>query len=160
MRCATCKLAVNETRKIVYSGKNICFCSQTCYASFLSKEKENEDRNFLYKTICRVFGITTMDAKLYAQVKKLKEKDNLSYKNITAILHYMYDIRNMTVYSPTLYYVPEHIEEAKEYYLNLRAREARTAQAIAETKALPTKVVRPNYGGTRTSKLKIDPSMV
>ena len=57
MRCETCKKLVDSQRMIVYNGKDVSFCSQTCYTSFLYLEKEKEDRNFLYKEICRIFGI-------------------------------------------------------------------------------------------------------
>lgn len=160
MRCATCKKLVNEKQMIVYSGMGICFCSQACYTSFLSKEKEKEDRNFLYKEICRIFGISKLDEKLFAQVKRLKENEKLTYKNIAAVLHYMYDIQRLTIYSPTLYYVPDYIDKAKQYYQSLKERQAQTVKAIAEMKALPTKTVRPNYNNKRVSRLKIDPSKV
>ena len=39
MRCATCKKLVDEKQMIVYNGKDICFCDQTCYTYFLSKQK-------------------------------------------------------------------------------------------------------------------------
>lgn len=160
MKCATCKKIVNEKEMIVYNGKDVYFCSKTCYTSFLSKEKEKEDRNFLYKEICRIFGIGQMTDKLYAQVKRLKENEKLTYKNISAILHYMYDVQHLTVYSPTLYYVPEYIDKAKQYYQSLKEREQKTIKAIAEMKAMPQKVVRPNYNGKRNSRLKIDPNEV
>ena len=58
MRCETCKKLVDSQRMIVYNGKDVSFCSQTCYTSFLYLEKEKEDRNFLYKEICRIFSIS------------------------------------------------------------------------------------------------------
>lgn len=160
MRCAMCKKLVDEKQMIVYNGKDICFCNQTCYTSFLSKEKEKEDHDFLYKEICRIFGINKLDEKLFAQIKRLKEKNGLSYKNITAVLHYMYDIQHLTIYTPTLYYVPDYIDKAKQYYQSLRERQAKTVKAIAEMKTMPTKTVRPNYNNKRVSRLKIDPSKV
>lgn len=160
MRCETCKKVVNEQSMIVYNGKGICFCSQTCYTSFLLKEKEKEDRNFLYKEICRIFGIGQMTDKLYVQVKRLKENEKLTYKNITAVLHYMYDIQKMTVYSPTLFYVPEYVDKAKQYYQSLKEREQKAMKAIAEMRALPQRTVRPNYNGKRNSRLRIDPNEV
>ena len=162
MRCETCKKLVDSQRMIVYNGKNVSFCSQTCYTSFLYLEKEKEDRNFLYKEICRIFGIGKMTDKLYSQVKRLKENEKLTYKNIANILHYMYDIKQMPIYSPTLYYVPEHKDSAKEYYHNLKKRELQAAKAIAAAKEqeLPTRTVKPNYKNKRSSGLKIDPSMV
>jgi YHS domain-containing protein len=162
MRCETCKKIVDKSKMIVYSGKNVCFCSQTCYTSFLSLEKEKEDRNFLYKDICRIFGIGQMTEKLYSQVKRLKDNEKLSYKNIRAVLHYMYDIQGMPIYSPTLYYVPENVERAKEYYLAVKVREQKAIQDIAQAKEIQTaaKVIIPNYNKKRASRLKIDPNMV
>ena len=43
----------------------------------------------------------------------------------------MYDIKQKPIYSPTLYYVPEHKDSAKEYYHNLKKRELQVAKAIA-----------------------------
>ena len=72
----------------------------------------------------------------------------------------MYDIQRITIYTPTLYYVPDYIDKAKQYYQSLRERQAQTVKAIAEMKTMPTKTVRPNYNSKRASRLKIDPSKV
>ena len=103
MRCVTCKKLIEGENFIVYNGKGVASCSAACFASFLSAEKEKEDRNYLYKTICRIFYIKEMTGKLYAEVKRTKEEHNLTYKNMAAILHYMYDIKGVKIYSPTLF---------------------------------------------------------
>ena len=161
MRCVTCKKLIEGENFIVYNGKGVASCSAACFASFLSTEKEKEDRNYLYKTICRIFYIKEMNGKLYAEVKRTKEEHNLTYKNMAAILHYMYDIKGVKVYSPTLFYLPQYIDEAKEYYLTLHRREEQAAEAIKKNSNLPSRIIKPNYNGkTRKTGLKINPEDV
>lgn len=161
MRCVTCKKLIEGENFIVYNGKGVASCSTACFASFLSAEKEKEDRNYLYKTICRIFYIKEMTGKLYAEVKRTKEEHNLTYKNMAAILHYMYDIKGVKVYSPTLFYLPQYINEARDYYLTLHRREEQAAEAIKKNSNLPTRIIKPNYNGkTRKTGLKINPEDV
>ena len=161
MRCVTCKKLIEGENFIVYNGKGVASCSAACFASFLSAEKEKEDRNYLYKTICRIFYIKEMTGKLYAEVKRTKEEHNLTYKNMAAILHYMYDIKGVKVYSPTLFYLPQYINEARDYYLTLHRREEQAVEAIKKNSNLPTRIIKPNYNGkTRKTGLKINPEDV
>ena len=190
MRCVTCKKLIEGENFIVYNGKGVASCSAACFASFLSAEKEKEDRNYLYKTICRIFYIKEMTGKLYAEVKRTivedcydkdisfsekrcdcdcpftevkrtKEEHNLTYKNMAAILHYMYDIKGVKVYSPTLFYLPQYIDEARDYYFTLHRREEQAAEAIKKNSNLPSRIIKPNYNGkTRKTGLKINPEDV
>lgn len=161
IRCKTCKQPIENDKIICYNGKDVYFCEQ-CFTSFLITEKEQEERNFLYKTICRIFGINKMTGKLFAEVKRVMEQENLTYKNLTNVLHYMYDIKKIPVYSPTLYYVPHNIKEAKEYYHSIKEREIKAAEAFKKQAQLSPKVVKPNYNriNKRASGLKINPNDV
>ena len=161
MRCVTCKKTLKEDAMFVYNGRGIASCSSECFASFLSAEKEKEDRNFLYKEICRIFNIPEMNGKLYAEVKRTMETHKLTYKNLAAVLHYMYDIAGMKKYSPTLFYVPQYIARAKNYYQQIREREVTAVEAIKKNENRTNKIVKPNYNGkTRKQGLKINPEDV
>ena len=133
-RCKVCGKQCTEETVYAYTGLDVYCCSEQCFTSFLVKEKEKEDRNFCYATISRIFGVKPLNGKLLAEVKRVRENEGLTYKNLAAILHYMYDIKHVPIYSPTLYYVPQHIEAAKEYFLANKKREEQAAELIKKDK--------------------------
>lgn len=161
IKCKVCKKQCNEEKVFVYNGMDVYCCSEECFTSFLNKEKVKEDRNFCYATISRIFGVYPLTAKLLAEVKRTCESENLTYKNLAAILHYMYEIKHLPIYSPTLYYVPQHINAAKEYYLSLKQREEEAEKLIKKDKERNSSIVKPNYKtNKRKTGLKINPEDV
>ena len=160
LRCKVCKKQCAENSMFVY-GLDVYCCSEQCFTSFLNGEKEKEDRNFCYSAISRIFGVYPLTAKLLAEVKRTCESENLTYKNLAAILHYMYEIKHLPIYSPTLYYVPQYIESAKEYFLSLKQKEAQSAALIKKNKERNSSIVKPNYKtNKRKTGLKINPEDV
>ena len=161
-RCKVCGKACVEDTMMFYSGLDIACCSERCFTSFLNKEKEKEDRNFCYATISRIFGLKPLTPKMFAEVKRTCETENLTYKNLAAILHYMYEIKNLPIYSPTLYYVPQHIDAAKAYYRERKEKELTAAALIKKDKERNVSVVKPNYkvNNKRKTGLKINPEDV
>lgn len=161
-RCIYCKKVIQGAEKIVYNGLNESFCSLHCFLKHLEKEKERNEYNFLYKTICRIFHLNQVTPKLFAEIKRLKENEHLTYKQISAILHYMYDIKELTIYSPTLYYVTQYIEDSKNYYNTIKLRELQAKKSIEENSKLPTRIIKPNYNykNKRNNGLKINPDNI
>lgn len=160
-RCKVCKKQCAEDKVFYYSGLDVCCCSEDCFTSFLSKEKEKEDRNFCYSTISRIFGVRPLTPKLLAEVKRAREREGLTYKNLASTLHYMYEIKHLPIYSPTLYYVPQHIEAAKEYFLSIQRKEEQAAALIKKDKERNSSIVKPNYKtNKRKTGLKINPEDV
>lgn len=160
LRCKVCKKQCAENSMFVY-GLDVYCCSEQCFTSFLNGEKEKEDRNFCYSAISRIFGVRPLTPKLFAEVKRLHENEKLSYRNIASVLHYMYEIKHLPIYSPTLYYVPQYIESAKEYFLSLKQKEAQSAALIKKNKERNSSIVKPNYKiNKRKTGLKINPEDV
>lgn len=160
LRCKVCKKQCAENNMFVY-GLDVYCCSEQCFTSFLNGEKEKEDRNFCYSAISRIFGVRPLTPKLFAEVKRLHENEKLSYRNIASVLHYMYEIKHLPIYSPTLYYVPQYIESAKEYFLSLKQKEAQSAALIKKNKERNSSIVKPNYKiNKRKTGLKINPEDV
>lgn len=160
LRCKVCKKQCAENSMFVY-GLDVYCCSEQCFTSFLNGEKEKEDRNFCYSAISRIFGVRPLTPKLFAEVKRLHENEKLSYRNIASVLHYMYEIKHLPIYSPTLYYVPQYIESAKEYFLSLKQKEAQSAALIKKNKERNSSIVKPNYKiNKRKTGLKVNPEDV
>ena len=160
LRCKVCKKQCAENSMFVY-GLDVYCCSERCFTSFLNGEKEKEDRNFCYSAISRIFGVRPLTPKLFAEVKRLHENEKLSYRNIASVLHYMYEIKHLPIYSPTLYYVPQYIESAKEYFLSLKQKEAQSAALIKKNKERNSSIVKPNYKiNKRKTGLKVNPEDV
>ena len=73
----------------------------------------------------------------------------------------MYDIKHVPIYSPTLYYVPQHKDAAKEYFLSLKQKEKEAAALIKKDKERNISIVKPNYKtNKRKTGLKINPEDV
>lgn len=159
-RCKVCKKQCAENSMFVY-GPDVYCCSEQCFTSFLNGEKEKEDRNFCYAAISRIFGLRPLTPKLFAEVKRLRENEKLTYRNIASVLHYMYEIKHLPIYSPTLYYVPQHIEAAREYFLSLKQKEKDAAALIKKDRERNSSIVKPNYKlNQRKIGLKINPEDV
>ena len=160
-RCKVCKKQCTEESMYVYNGLDVCCCSEQCFTSFLNGKKEEEDRNYCYATISRIFGVKPLTPKLFAEVERTCENEKLSYRNLAADLHYMYDIKHVPIYSPTLYYVPQHKDAAKEYFLSLKQKEKEAAALIKKDKERNSSIVKPNYKtNKRKTGLKINPEDV
>ena len=160
-KCKVCGKQCIEKSEFYYSGLDVHCCSEQCFTSFLSKEKLKEDRNFCYATISRIFGVKPLTPKLLAEVKRTCEKEQLTYKNLAAILHYMYEIKNIPIYSPTLYYVPHHKDAAKAYFQSLQQKEKESVELIKKDKERNSSIVKPNYKtNKRKTGLKINPEDV
>ena len=73
----------------------------------------------------------------------------------------MYEVKHLPIYSPTLYYVPQYIEAAKEYFLTNQHREEKAAELIKKDKERNSSIVKPNYKtNKRKTGLKINPEDV
>ena len=59
-RCKVCKKQCTEESMYVYNGLDVYCCSEQCFTSFLNGKKEEEDRNYCYATISRIFGVKTI----------------------------------------------------------------------------------------------------
>lgn len=159
IRCKVCRKQCEENTLVAYNEQH--FCGAECFTSFLRKEKEQEDRNFCYAAISRIFGVRPLTPKLFAEVKRTCENEKLTYKNLAAVLHYMYEVKQIPIYSPTLFYVPQYVEEAKEYYQKIALREKQAAALIQKDKERNSVVVKPNYkNNKRTLGIKINPDDV
>ena len=158
IRCKTCKKQIDCSEEMIYyNGKDSYFCSSTCFTSFLSAEVEKEKRNKLYKQICLIFNIPAMTPKLFTEVKRVCEKEGLTYHNLSLVLHYMYDIKKIPIYGPTLYYVNQYVEEAKRYYANLKEKQNRAKEMIEKNNSTQSKIIKPNYkNNRRNTGLKIN----
>lgn len=161
IRCEVCGKNCSSETLYYYSGLNTYCCSEACFTSFLKKQEEKEVRNECYAIVSRVFNSYPLSAKLLAEIKRMCENYDLSYRQLTCVIHYMYDIKKMPIYSPTLYYVPQNISEARQYYQELAQRKREAAALIEEAKkkeSEPIKVIIPNYNKkvSRKTGLKVN----
>ena len=161
MRCHSCKkIITDEKMKIYYNGTHKVFCGKDCCIAFLNTEKQKTDRSCLYKTICRVFSLPTISKKLIMEAERLKN-DGITYKNLAAVLHYMYEVKKMWIGSPTLYYVKDNLEEARLYYQNISEKEKQVERVkqMLENQPKQVNIIKPNYN-KRKSGIKVNPSEV
>ena len=162
-KCKVCKKQCVEDSMFVYNGLDVYCCSEECFTSFLCKEKEKESRNLCYATISRIFGVRPLTGKLLAEVKRTCENEGLSYKQLASVLHYMYEVKRIPIFSPTLYYVPKYVDEARDYFAAIAVKEKDVQRVAAHDKKLKetSSIVKPNYNlKKRKTGLKINPEDV
>lgn len=153
--CNECKKALENDKFFVLESNKKRFCSHACMMKYATGQKESDDRNKLYDTIIRIFRFETIPPRILAEVKRFKEKEGLSYRNIDAVLHYMYDVREMEPYGETIYKVPLFKEEAKEWYLKNKNR----ANQIVQEDKIGNKII-PNYSSKKKVSADINPEEV
>lgn len=145
--CKECKNRIINDRFFLYDATNDYFCSRECLLEFGKKEKEKEDRTHLYETVCRIFHILEVPPRILGEIKRFKDKEEMSYKQIDATLHYMYDVQQMTPYGETIYKVPEYKEAAKSWYEKNNMRKNDVVTPIVKGR-----VVTPNYEQKKRQK--------
>ena len=75
----------------------------------------------------------------------------------------MYEVRHIPIFSPTLYYVPKYVDEARDYFAAIAAKEKDVQRVAAHDKKLKetSSIVKPNYNlKKRKTGLKINPEDV
>ena len=129
--CKECKKTITHNNYYYVDMTNEYLCSNSCKLAYAKKEKEKEDKNFLYDTIKRIFNISFPNVQQLTEIKRLREKEGMTNKQIASILHYIYDVKQLSPYGYSLTLVPRYKEEAKEWYME-NQRRAHQAQEIAK----------------------------
>lgn len=161
MRCVVCrKECAADSYYYYFSGKDVCCCSEQCFTSFLVSQKKKEEKIFLYETLYRIFGTRNLPTKIYVEVEKLVKNEEYSYKNLTATAHYLYDIKNIPIYSPTLFYIKENFQEAKEYYQKLEEKNQKAEELLSKQESGKGRFILPNYTKKRKAGLRVNPEDV
>ena len=153
--CSECKNRIVNKEFFVYQATESYFCSHKCLMEFAKKEKEKEDKLHLWGTLCRIFHVITLSPRMLGEIKRFRDKEGLSYKQIDAIVHYMYDVEHIVPYGDTIYKVPQYIETARKWYQDNAARKS----AIVN---IPTtgRIVKPNYEQSQRKKLIVNPDEI
>lgn len=159
--CKECGKVINESTNYFCLEPTFSYlCSKECSSKYAKKEKEKEDRNKLYKQVSKLFHIKFPGPQMLAEIKRYKEKGNLSYSNMSATLHYIYDILGKTPYGTSLYLIPQYTDAAKEYY---QANKIRNLEALEKLDKEPevSRVIIPSHKGkTKTTVKMISPDDV
>lgn len=159
--CKECKKVIDEsTNYFCLEPTSTYLCSQECRLKYAKKEKEKEDRNKLYRQVGILFHMKFPCPQMLAEIKRFKEKENLSYSNMSATLHYIYDVLGKTPYGTSLYLIPQYADAAKKYY---QANKIRNLEALEKLEKEPeiSRIVIPSYKGkTKTTIKMISPDDV
>ena len=155
--CAQCKKRLDNDY-IYYEKTAKKLCSMECMSLFLQSEKEKEDRYKLEKTICRVFNVSEISTRIRKDIKNLTEKEGLAYSQISAILHYIYDIEGKITYTDSLYYVPQYKDKARAFYNDLKEKAAQAERMKEET--LEKRVVKPVVNSAKRRNTLFDPNKI
>lgn len=156
--CAQCKKRLGNNDYIYYEKTAKKLCSQECMSLFLHAEKEKEDRSQLEKTICRIFNTKEVSMRIRRDIKNLIEKEKLTYSQISAILHYIYEIECKITYTDSLFYVAQYKDKAKAFYTENKARKAQAEKMNVDS--LEKRVVKPVVNSTKRRNTLFDPSKI
>lgn len=106
-----------KSQMIQLGGKNHCL---SCYKR---KIQERKDRDYLYKTIKEIFGITFPTGLMLKQIKEYREERGYSYKNIAYAVNYIYRKKKIKpITSKGIALVPYFYDEMISYYKDLKER--------------------------------------
>ena len=83
-----------------------------------------------------------------------REKEGLTYKQISSILHYIYDVKKVNPYTESLYLVSNYKDEAKKYYLDIKKNNIKILSSNQEKAAIRKSL--PNYSTIERSYCNID----
>ena len=156
--CAQCKKRLGNNDYIYYEKTAKKLCSQECMSLFLLTEKEKEDRYNLEKTICRLFNLTEVSMRIRRDIKNLTEKENLTFSQIGAILHYIYEVECKITYTDSLFYVSQYKDKAKAYYNENKQRKAQAEKMNVE--GTEKRIVKPVVKSTKRRNSLFDPNNI
>ena len=94
------------------------------------KEKDQKDREVLYKTIQKIFNIPYPSGHILRQIKQFKEDRNYTYEGMTKTLCYFVKVQNNNkapFSNGGLSFLPYHYDKAIKYYNDLEEKRKNTA---------------------------------
>lgn len=150
--CCICGFSIKETPFFINENekKGHVVCSPKCMEEYIETKKKKEDGSFLFREICRIYHLSEPTPRMFAEMKRLRENEGLSDNNIVSVLHYIYDVKCCENPSyPSMYMVPQYVEEAKQYYMKLKQKELSKKQTAAP---VAMRELKPNYAGATTKK--------
>lgn len=152
--CKECKKVIDEsTNYFCLEPTSTYLCSQECRIKYAKKEKEKEDRNKLYRQVGILFHMKFPCPQMLAEIKRFKEKENLSYSNMSATLHYIYDVLGKTPYGTSLYLIPQYADAAKNYYQENKLKN-QLALELMEKNEKKTRIVIPTINVKKTTTIQ------
>lgn len=152
--CKECNKEIKGSNFYYDDINNNYYCSKSCYQKLIEKEKEKEDKKVLIDTINRIFRLSQPSVRMFAEIKRFREKEGLTYKQISSILHYIYDVKKVNPYVESLYLVSNYKDEAKKYYLDIKANKIKILSSNQEKAAIRKSL--PNYSTIERSYCNID----
>lgn len=159
--CKECKKSITNANYYCIDSRREYLCSEQCKNAFAKKEKDKEDKEFLYATISRIFGISSPNVQQLTELKRLREQDSLTNKQIASILHYVYDVKGFAPYGCSLTLVGKYKDEAKKWFEENKQRAERARQIAASTPVVMRRIEKVN---TKRNKkrglLQINPEEV
>ena len=159
--CKECGKVINESTNYFCLEPTFSYlCSKECSSKYAKKEKEKEDRNKLYRQVSKLFHIKFPGPQMLAEIKRYKEKGNLSYSNMSATLHYIYDILGKTPYGTSLYLIPQYADAAKEYYQANKIRNLEALEKLGKEPEVSRVIIPSHKGKTKTTVKMISPDDV
>lgn len=122
LRCyGYCGKKYPKDELVKYGGKNHC---KPCASR---KEKEQQDRDLLYKTIQKVYNIPFPNGQMLRQIKMFKEERNYTYEGMTKTLCYFVKIqRKQPLLQAGLSFLPYYYDSAIKYYEDLEEKRKNT----------------------------------
>lgn len=152
--CKECNKEIRDSNFYYDDINDNYYCSRKCYQKLIEKEKEKEDKKVLIDTINRIFRLSQPSVRMFAEIKRFKEKEGLTYKQISSILHYIYDVKKVNPYTESLYLVSNYKDEAKKYYLDIKTNKIKILNSNQEKAAIRKSL--PNYSTIERSYCNID----
>lgn len=118
------------------------------------KEKENKDRETLYKTIQTVYKIPFPSGQMLKQIKTFTEERNYTLEGLTKTICYFVKVKKQQpVYNAGLAFIPFHYDNAIKYYSDLEERRKNSQNINIAVKTISIKPRQYNNNEYLSKKL-------
>lgn len=117
--CSFCKKPLSKKDPDCVMLANGKYVHKACQE--LEENREKTDREKLEEYIKDLFGLTYIDPRIKAQIKKYVEEYNFSYSGMQKALHYFYEIKggDKSKANGGIGIIPYVYKDAYNYYYNL-----------------------------------------
>ena len=128
--CHMCRQQFKREELIDYARAG----SKTSYSFCPACLKKEQEKEWFYNEICKIFGVKAPGPQINAEHKRIQDTYGYTDQTIIDCLHYVYEIEKIPQKKVTLYFVnPTMIEKMMKYKRMLAAEGNSFAQAIKET---------------------------
>lgn len=122
--CPYCRLKFDADKEEYVKPNAQRYAHKLCYEAFLNKQTvEENDRDKLIAYIKKLFNTTTINPRIWKQLKQYTEEYQYSYKDIHNALIYAFEVKHNDIEKARggIGLVPYVIQDSKKYFNDIES---------------------------------------